>query len=146
MWKTASPRGCVYCTVLSLLGILSLDWNFWNFLRIFGKVWKCVKWIILVHFANHVWFYFLHLSWHSDFIVHHHRFRDFLSEIGIFRYCSGNFWSCICESHVCTQLANCSWVCWVNKLRFRNTGKVLVDNPMETPYAAIPVLYTCSVA
>ena len=30
-------------SALSLLGILSLDWNFWPFLGIFGEVWKCVK-------------------------------------------------------------------------------------------------------
>jgi len=85
------------CVVLSLLGILSLDWNFWPFLGIFRKHWKYVKWIISVYFANHVWFYFWHLSWCSDFMLHHHRFMDFLCKIGIFWYCSWDFWSCICE-------------------------------------------------
>jgi len=41
--------------VLSLLGILSLDQNFWPFLKIFGKIWK---WTILVYFVNHTWFCF----------------------------------------------------------------------------------------
>ena len=31
---------------------------FRDFLGIFGKVWKCVKWsILLVYLANHIWFY-----------------------------------------------------------------------------------------
>ena len=29
-----------------------------GFLRIFAKVWKCVKWTILIYFANDIWFYF----------------------------------------------------------------------------------------
>ena len=44
-------------TGLSLIAILSLDWNFWPILRIFRKVWKCLKWIISVYFAYNVWFY-----------------------------------------------------------------------------------------
>jgi len=48
----------VTSSVLSLLRTLSLDWNFWPILGIFGKVCKCLKWIIWVYFANHVWFYF----------------------------------------------------------------------------------------
>jgi len=36
------------------------------------------KWTISVYFANHIWFCFWHLSWHSDFMLPHHRFRDFL--------------------------------------------------------------------
>jgi len=35
-------------TVLSLLGILSLDWHFWPFSGIFGEVWKCVKWTLIL--------------------------------------------------------------------------------------------------
>jgi len=34
---------------------------------------------------------------HSDFMLHHHRFRDF-SDFFIFWYCCRDFWSCICES------------------------------------------------
>ena len=51
---------------------------FKDFLGIFGKAWKCVKWTILVYFANRIWFYFQDLLWHFDFMLHHHRFRDFL--------------------------------------------------------------------
>jgi len=47
------------------------------------------------------------LSWRSDFMMHHHIFRDFLCKIGIFGnfflckiwiFCSWDFWSRICES------------------------------------------------
>ena len=79
-------------TVLSLLEILSLDWNFWPILGIFGEVWKCVKWTISVYFANHIWSIFDIYHWHSDFMLHHHRFRD--------------FWSCICES-LARQVRQC---------------------------------------
>jgi len=59
-----------------------LEWNLWlfwelfrDFLGRFGKVWKCVKWTISVYFGNRIWFYFWHLSQHSDFMLHHWRRR-----------------------------------------------------------------------
>jgi len=57
--------------VLLFLGVLSLGWNFWPFLGIFGKVWKCVKCTISVYFGDHIWFYSEHLSQHCDFMLHH---------------------------------------------------------------------------
>jgi len=36
--------------------------------------------MILVYFADRVWFYFWHLSWRPDFMLHHHRSRDFFKE------------------------------------------------------------------
>ena len=53
-WRLRLPH--VWFSVLSRLGILSLDWNFWpfleDFLEIFVQVWKCAKWIISVYFSD----------------------------------------------------------------------------------------------
>jgi len=67
---------------------------FLGFLRdlgIFGEVSKCVKWIISVYFADHVCFYFWHISWRSDFMLHHYRFRDILCKKDGFWYCPWDF-------------------------------------------------------
>jgi len=37
-------------------------------------------------FCKSVWFYFQHLSWRSDFMRHHHRFRDFFCKTNFFWY------------------------------------------------------------
>jgi len=34
----------------------------------------------------------------SDFMLHHHRFTDFLGKTGSLWHCSRDFWSCSCES------------------------------------------------
>ena len=78
--------------VLSLLGILSLDWNFWSFLGIFGKVWKCMKWTTCSSF------YKLYLVLFLTFIIGPPMLYGTTTDLGIFCYCSRHFWSCICES------------------------------------------------
>jgi len=58
-WHSSYYYFTLTCSVrflqCSLLESLFLDWNFWRFLGIFGKVWK---WAILDYFSNHIWFYF----------------------------------------------------------------------------------------
>ena len=56
-------------TVLSLLGILTLDWNFRPFLGIFGKAWKCVKWTISAYLGNHTVFHSIFNIYHSNSIL-----------------------------------------------------------------------------
>ena len=64
----------------------ALDWNFWPILGIFGEVWKCVKWTISIYFCKSYLDLFLTFyHWHSDFMLHHHIFRDcFVTVLRIF--------------------------------------------------------------
>jgi len=53
-----------------------------------GLVWnELFQFILQIIFGYIINIY----HWHSDFMLHHHRFR-------VFYYCSRNFWSWICES------------------------------------------------
>ena len=53
----------------------ALNGDFWTFSGIFGKVWKCVKWIISVYFVIKSDSIFNTL-WRFDFMLHHCRFSD----------------------------------------------------------------------
>ena len=46
-------------SALNFWSILPLDWNFWSLLRIFGRAWKCGKWIISAYLANHIFVLFV---------------------------------------------------------------------------------------
>ena len=93
-----------FCSELDKIWILSLDWNFWPFLGIFGEVRKCVKWTISFCFANHIWFYFWHLSLALRFYAAPPHID------GLFRNCYRDFWSFNCESPA-SQVRQCpNWI------------------------------------
>jgi len=73
-------------TVLSLLGILSLDWNFWPLFRDFRRSIKMCEMNYRILFCKSYFVLFLiFIIGTPIFLLHHHIFRDFLvTVLGIF--------------------------------------------------------------
>jgi len=92
-------------TVLSLLGILSLDWNFWPLFRDFRRSIKMCEMNYRISFCKSYFVLFLiFIIGTPIFLLHHHIFRDF------FGNCSRDFWSFICESSP-SQVRQCpNWI------------------------------------
>ena len=99
--RFTSSYGCILQAVLSLLWILSLDWNFWPFSACLGDFRKSLKMCKTIHFG----------IFYKSFIFNTQRgaptLRCTTTDLGTVLCKIAIFWSCVCESPACRWFAAC---------------------------------------